>query len=244
MNKGIINKCWPVEAIDTLTQLYPNHTNAFIAETLGKKEPAIIAKAFKLRLVKDKEFIRQCALKSTFKPGHIPLNKGKKQSDYMSADAIERTARTRFKKGNQPHNTRESDGEISIRKKEGEPPYKFIRVALGRWVLLHRYNWEQVNGSIPQGHCLWCLGDSLNCEPGNWELITRKENRIRNSGTRDLSDKRVANYLSTSSRKVDLQLREVVAGNTDLIQAKRTQLLINRKIKKLTKNGTEQNRRS
>ena len=34
-----------------------------------------------------------------FPKGHVPRNKGKKQTDFMSAEAIERTKATRFQKG-------------------------------------------------------------------------------------------------------------------------------------------------
>ena len=37
-----------------------------------------------------------------FKPGHIPFNKGKKQTEWMPVVSIKRTEKTRFKKGNVP----------------------------------------------------------------------------------------------------------------------------------------------
>ncbi len=42
--------------------------------------------------------------KGYFQKGHTPMNKGLKQSEYMTPGAIERTKATRFKKGNVPHN--------------------------------------------------------------------------------------------------------------------------------------------
>lgn len=211
-----------------------------IAAELNRSGTGINSRLKHLGLVIPPEIIEQRKAASRIRRGSTPFNKGKRQADYMSADAIERTAATRYKKGNLPHNTKDHDGEITIRQKDGEPPYKFIRISLGKWELLHRHNWEKVNGPVPHGYCLWCLGDTLDCNPDNWELITRKENRIRNSGTRDLSDKRVANYLATTSRKVDRILRDIVSDHPELITAKRTQLLINRKIKE---HGTNQNRR-
>lgn len=211
-----------------------------IATKLNRSGTAVDIALKRLGLVIPKEIIEQRKRDSRIKAGNISFNKGKKQSEYMSSEAIEKTAKTRFNKGNRPHNTKEADGAISIRAKKGDPPYKYIRISLGKWVLLQRHKWEKVNGKIPDGYCLWCLGDTMNCEPDNWELITRKENRIRNSGTRDLSDKRVANYLSTTSRRYDPDLRETVLQQPELITAKRTQLLITRKIKE---HGTKQNSR-
>jgi hypothetical protein len=211
-----------------------------IAATLKRSGTGINSRLRQLGLVIPADVIEQRKKDSRIQPGNVPPNAGRKQSDYMTPEAIARTAATRFQKGNIPHNTKEADGEISIRAKKGDPPYKYIRVSLGKWVLLQRHNWEKVHGPIPKGHCLWCLGDTLNCEPDNWELITRKENRIRNSGTRNLSDVRVATYLATASRSVDRNLKEIVINHPELITAKRNQLLINRKIKQ---HGQKQNNR-
>ncbi|OWK23941.1 hypothetical protein AJ87_26355 [Rhizobium yanglingense] len=39
----------------------------------------------------------------------------------------------------------------------------------------HRWLWEKANGPIPEGHVLKCLdGDKTNCDPSNWELISRE----------------------------------------------------------------------
>lgn len=214
-----------------------------MAAELGKSGCGVTGRMRQLRLIVPLHIIEQRKKDSRIKPGNVPLNKGKKQSDYMTAEAIARTVETRYKKGNMPHNTAEADGEIRVRQKDGEPAYKYIRVSLAKWYLLHRVNWEAINGPIPKGYCLWCLGDTLDCSPTNWELITRKENRIRNSGTRDLSDKRIAIYIATTSRVVDRNVQHIALGDNDLLQAKRNQLLINRKIKSLT-NGQKQNRRS
>lgn len=42
-----------------------------------------------------------------------------------------------------------------------------------RWRQVHRMEWEAVNGPIPAGHVLKCLGDKLNTDPSNWVLIPR-----------------------------------------------------------------------
>src|SRR5690606_32199751 len=178
-------------------------------------------------LIVPPEVIERNKKSSYIKPGNIPINKGKKQAEYMSPEAIARTVRTRFKKGNLPHNTADSDGEIRIRETKGRP-YKHIRISLGRWVHLHKHLWEQKNGPVPNGHCLWAKdGNSLNTDPDNWELITRKENRIRNSGSVALTDQAVAHYLSPR----DKELREEIKANyPELIEIKRKQLILNRTI--------------
>lgn len=120
------------------------------------------------------------------KKGNVSFNKGKKQTEYMSAQAIARTKKTRFKKGNAPHNTKEKDGVITIRNdrmKSGKLiQYKYIRLSLGVWYPYHQHKWEKKYGKIPASHCLWFKdGNSLNCKLSNLELITRAENMKRNT---------------------------------------------------------------
>ena len=116
-----------------------------------------------------------------FKPGNTSYNKGRKQAEYMSAEAIERTKATRFKKGNLPHNTRH-DLDITIRTDKRKVPNYHIRVSLSKWEYLTRWLWMQEHGPIPKGHCVIVKdGNTMNCVPKNLELITRKENVLRNS---------------------------------------------------------------
>lgn len=43
-----------------------------------------------------------------------------------------------------------------------------------RWQLVHRIEWEAINGLVPEGMCLKCLdGDRLNADPSNWALVPR-----------------------------------------------------------------------
>jgi len=42
-----------------------------------------------------------------------------------------------------------------------------------RWQLVHRIEWESVNGPVPEGMALKCLGDRLNTHPSNWTLVPR-----------------------------------------------------------------------
>lgn len=117
------------------------------------------------------------------KKGDVPFNKGRKQSEYMSAENIANTAKTRFKKGNKPHNTAEKDGTISIRpdNKSGLE-YKYIRTSLGVWDLYHRVVWEKVNGKIQDGYVVaFKDSNTHNCKIENLELITMRENMLRNS---------------------------------------------------------------
>ncbi len=106
-----------------------------------------------------------------FSAGQIPLNKGKKMPFNPNS------ARTQFKTGQMPHNTKfaghervSKDGYIEISIEDTNPHTGFSR----RYVLKQRYLWEQANGSLPEGMVLKCLdGEKTNTDPSNWEAIPR-----------------------------------------------------------------------
>jgi hypothetical protein len=105
-----------------------------------------------------------------YEKGAVPANKGKK----MPYNA--NSARTRFKKGQLPHNTNylyhervSKDGYVEISIDETNPHTGFER----RYVLKHRWLWEQKHGPVAEGMCLKCKRDRLNTDPANWELVPR-----------------------------------------------------------------------
>lgn len=105
-----------------------------------------------------------------FERGVAPHNKGKAMPYHPNSE------RTRFKKGNRPHNTNyaghervSKDGYVEISVQQTNPHTGFER----RYVLKHRWLWEQAHGPVPDGMCLKCKGDVLNTDPSNWELVPR-----------------------------------------------------------------------
>jgi hypothetical protein len=118
---------------------------------------------------------------SLFKPGQEAYNKGLKQSQFMTKEAIGRSKETRFKKGNEPHNTR-SDGEITIRKDKSGIPYQYIRINKRNWQLLQRYNYQKAFGKIPEGYLITFIDrNTMNCHPDNLMAISMADNARRNS---------------------------------------------------------------
>jgi hypothetical protein len=103
--------------------------------------------------------------------GNVPANKGKK----MPFNA--NSARTQFKKGGLPPNTKflghervSKDGYVEISIDQENPHTGFER----RYVLKHKYLWEMQNGPVPSGMCLKSVdGIRLNTDPSNWILIKR-----------------------------------------------------------------------
>lgn len=129
------------------------------------------------------EIIEQRKQESRRKIGDVPFNKGKKQIDYMTAEAIEKTKLTRFKKGNAPHNINpDGNGAIVKRKDATGRFYKYIRIDKGIWHLYHRVIWENLNGEIPANHVVvFKDNNNENTVIENLELISMTENMLRNS---------------------------------------------------------------
>lgn len=178
------------------------------------------------------EILNKKAENSRFKKGNISANKGKKQTEYMSREAIERTVVTRFKKGHIPHNTKVKNGVVSIRHETSGRPYKYIRLSIGKWYPLHHYKWEKKHGKISKGMCLWFKDNNpLNCTLKNLELITKAENIKRNCGHRNLPDKYIAHLIAG---KRDKHLKEEIFKNSELLEMKRFVLKLNRTLKQLT----------
>ena len=114
-----------------------------------------------------------------FEIGHTPLNKGKKQSEYMSHEAIERTKATRFKQSGLPHNTKpigyeriNADGYIEVKVRMRPDRVNHKRNFVAKHILV----WEEHNGPVPEGMIVRFLdGNKLNCSIDNLVLMTRAE---------------------------------------------------------------------
>lgn len=111
-----------------------------------------------------------------FVPGQAAHNKGQKCAPGKGG-LHPNAQRTQFRKGALPHNTKylgheriSKDGYVEISIAQRNPHTGFSR----RYVLKHRWEWEQRHGPVPKGMVLKCLdGDKTNTAPENWELIPR-----------------------------------------------------------------------
>lgn len=191
---------WSDKDIETLKRLYPNMQSIEVAKIMDCSIDRIYNKAFSLRLKKSPEYLESensgrltgkdtRGIRSRFPKGHTPFNKNKSWKDYMPEENRVKSLQTTFKAGHLPHNAK-SDGEISIRNDEGRK-YKYIRLSLAKWVPLHVYLWESLNGPVPAGMIVVFKDrDSMNCDILNLELITREENMRRNTYQRYPEDVR------------------------------------------------------
>lgn len=178
-------KQWNKEEYWKYQKKYPQGMYEFIRDNswgVGSKEMAeMVYEKFGYKFTTSgmKQFRQRHGIKSGvtgwYQKGRDPGNKGKKQSDYMSPEAIERTKATRFQPGSIPHNTKPI-GTISV-----IDGYKYIKISdKGRrwdmWKSLHQYVWEQHNGPVPEGMILTFKDqDPLNCDIDNLMIITRTE---------------------------------------------------------------------
>lgn len=167
---------WPPEKVRKLKKLYPNHSNEWIAKKLGTTKGAVMGKANVLHLLKDPEWKREQNLKSCFKKGHVPKNKGKKWDEFLDKEKQEAIRRTTFKKGNIPPNHKPVGYERKT--KDG---YWEVKVAEPRtFKAKHRLLWEQHHGPIPKGvNIVFIDGntDNITIENLRAETLAEKFNR-------------------------------------------------------------------
>lgn len=116
-------------------------------------------------------------LTGQFKKGNVPHNKDKKQVEYMSKEAIERTKETRFKKGNKPKNYRPVGSERIT--KDG---YIEVKVSdPNKWETKNKIIYKQYFGDIPEGHkIIYADGNKLNNDINNLILVSDNEELIMN----------------------------------------------------------------
>ncbi len=152
-----------------------------MAKMLGRTEGTARQRMKLLGIVVPPEVVQRFKEESYIKKGNVSFNKGKKQTDYCSPEAIAKSAKTRFKKQGLPANTLYDGAIVSRRDKTGRN-YKWIRISQAHWKMLHVYNWEQVHGPIPQDMIVVFKDkDCSNCEVSNLEMITRAQNMKRNT---------------------------------------------------------------
>ena len=170
------------------SMVYTEEIQKFITENykgIGpKKMASLVNSTFGTHYTRDqlKAFYGNHRLNSGvtgyFREGSTPMNKGKKQSEYMSPEAIRRTKATRFKTGHRPHNA-VPVGTVARTTNDG---YLVRKVAEpDRWEFVHRAVWEKANGPVPDGMVVsFKDGNRENCDISNLMLVSRAEHSVMN----------------------------------------------------------------
>lgn len=204
-------------------KIWTESDETFLKENYGPMTAIEIGKILNLSRSSIQNKVNKMGLKGTpkgrFNKGFTPWNKNKKGLIF-SPD-------TQFKKGHIPIHTQEI-GTIKIRHhKRNNCDYIYLKITINKWVLYHRYIWEQINGQIPKGHNIQFRdGNTLNVNIDNLYIISRKE-QIRNNSGNHLSD----NYLAGIMSHKTPEIREFIKANRELIEIKRKLILLNREIK-------------
>jgi hypothetical protein len=183
-----VHHLWTDSQVAYLKKHYADATLDELIRHTCHCQDSIYTKAAALGLRKSKAFLQAVGRHAAasprsqacrFKKGQEPFNKGRREHEFRSKDAIARCAATQFKAGHRPHNTRPVGYEC-IRMVKGKG-YIYIKVSDGDPMMMkHRWLWEQANGPIPEG-CIIIFrdGDTHNCSLENLELVSREEHARR-----------------------------------------------------------------
>lgn len=236
-----MRKCWTSTELGIVQRLYPDCKTETLALILNRKASIISQKAALLGVKKSEGFRKSPISGRLMKGSEIGAatrftkqtpgwNKGLKQVDYMSAENIEKTAKTRFKKGQDPHNTVPIGHErITI---DGYVEVKIQHLKNGdannkNFELKHRLIWEEHFGKIPQGMNVEFLDNNkMNFEPSNLVLRTRKENLLKNT----MSDSSIVKrFMGVKNPEF---VEKIMTEMPELIEQKRQTIKLNQKINK------------
>jgi hypothetical protein len=227
------------KAIDTTVKrvqlyTYKNHLRPRLGRPFSQDEIIFIIKHH--RTLSYKDIGKQIGRSADSVKHKCQTNGWKRTSEESRSIQDNYCSGSWFPQGHLPENTLK-DGAITIRKDNRGVPFHYIRLSMANWAYLHIYNYEKIHGPVPKGMVLRSKnGDSLNCDPGNWELITQHENLLRNSGREKLTDDYIIRLLSIRDRSI----REEVKNMPELIQLKREELNLRRTIyEKQNRNSAE-----
>lgn len=246
-----MRKYWTPEECSILMQNYPDKSTVDLLLLLpGRTISGIIGQASKIGLYKSEAFMKSpmsgriskendIGLDTRFKQNAPGWNKGMKQEDYMSAENIERTKQTRFKTGQDPHNTQiigyerlYKDGYIEVKVrhlKDGDSNNK-------NFEFKHRIIYKEKNGPIPKGMIVEFLdGNNRNFSQENLVLRTRKENLLQNSMCDSSIVKRFIGI------KEPEMVSKIIKEYPDLVKLKRKTVVLNQQINKGNERKTIKN---
>lgn len=178
--------------VDTVTRLYASTDTQVIADSLGLSRVKVYNLAYRLGLNKSPDYMKalqgelgndliKVSKKTRFAKGHVPANKGKKITIFMSPEGLERSKKTRFQKGNKPKNYVPYGTKIFRKDSEGRYYWRIKLEGIG-WKHLHVHLWEEHYGAVEKGKIIVFKDkNSSNCVIENLEAITRVENMRRNT---------------------------------------------------------------
>jgi hypothetical protein len=176
-----VRERWTAAQDALLRELYANTKTDEVARRCRRTPSSTSQRAKKLGLKKSEEYLASedaCRLRRgdnvgaafRFSKGHAPANKGMRRPGWAPG----RMADTQFKKGT-------SRNAMPIGHERIIDGYRYTKVSdvsfvpyTVNWKPTHALRWIEINGPVPEGHCLKSLdGDRLNTDPANWIAISR-----------------------------------------------------------------------
>ena len=161
-----------------MREYIPGHTEGEIRAAFSERFGIVLTES-QIGNTKTRLGVRSGTHGGRFAKGQEPWNKGRRQAEWMSPEAIERTKATRFQDGNLPHNARELYEE-RVDTKDG---FTYVHVAErprekngDNWVQKHHIVWEEANGRPVPKDCVIAFADGnrKNFDPENLVAVPRK----------------------------------------------------------------------
>jgi hypothetical protein len=217
---------WTDEQIDFLKRHYKLIGDVELAEIFGKKWHK--DKGWTKKHIEKKR--RYMKLKRTRKQ-QLAIHKRNKDNGRFKICSVKMWD----KRGRAP------EGSIKMWRREFANSNEFVAhiKVNGRYVHWNRWIWEMTYGPVPEGmNVVFKDGNNMNLSLDNLELISNGELARRNAqkSSVGLSDNYIAGILTHKDR----ELRDELKKDPELLDFKRQQLLLNRKISQ----HEEQNDRS
>jgi len=232
-------KLWLPDEVRYLEKSYPDVPMVQMVSFLNRSASKISNKANSLGLKRSESFFESehsgrikkgevIGKETQFSKGIAGWNKGKKQSEYMKPEEIEKTKATRFQKGLVPHNlkpigyeriTRDGYIEVKVRDSKTDSKNK-------NFELKHRIIWQQHHGEIPEGMNVEFVAgaDRLNFTIDDLVLRTKAENLKKNFESDDAIVKR---FLGIKDPEM---VDKIKNQHPELIELKRQTLKLNNQL--------------
>ena len=210
-----VHRPWTQQQLDYLRKHYADTPMTELKRRTGHAEKSIWSHAAAMDLHKSKEFLQEQGRRTSrhpnsiatrFQKGLVPMNKGKRDYEFRSREGIERCAKTQFKPGNHPANTKPVGYE-----RVTDKGYILVKVSMdSKMVLKHRWVWEQAHGEIPHGYnIVFRDGNRQNCSLENLEIISRSEAARRQVKTETPEQRRKRMERCTASRNKTIRMDKI-----------------------------------
>ena len=187
-------RMWPPEKAEWFRSFVPGHTESEISAEHERLYGTTLSES-QIGNAKTKFGVKSGTCGGRFEKGQAAWNKGKKQSEFMSPEAIERTKATRFQKGQVSGIAKERMKPVGYERVDAKDGYVWVKVKdtpqaqvpgsfNDNFRLKHHVVWEEANGTPVPPHTMIVFADrdKRNFDPDNlvavprslWSVISRQ----------------------------------------------------------------------